>query len=275
MRIIVPIKQVPETSNVKLDPLTGTMLRTAVEGIVNPLDLFALEAALQLRDIDGGIVTVITMGPPKAEAALRDALAMGCDDAILLSDRRFGGSDTWATAYTLGLAIQKLGHFDVVICGERATDGETGQVGPGIASFLDLPIATYVSRILETGEDYLRVERLVEDGREQIWSALPMVLTVQKEIGIPRLSSLRNKMLAQKTEIPIWGPEIIDAKEEWLGLKGSPTRVEKIYSPKLFRKGQVFTANSSAEIENAVKSCLQFLKDRGLTVLSPKSRNRE
>ncbi len=156
MNIVVPIKQVPETSNVKIDPETGTMLRTAVEGIINPLDLYALEAALRLRESQGGTVTVITMGPPKAETALRDALAMGCDRAILLSDRKFGGADTWATAYTLSLAIKKLAPVDLVICGERATDGETGQVGPELAAALDIPLVTYVSQIVETGKDFLR-----------------------------------------------------------------------------------------------------------------------
>lgn len=270
MHIIVPIKQVPETSNVKMDPETGTMLRTAVEGIVNPLDLFAIEAALRLREAKGGKVTVITMGPPKAESALRDAIAMGCDEAVLLSDRQFGGSDTWATAYTLGLAIQKLAPYDVIICGERATDGETGQVGPGIAAFLDLPLATYVSQVIEAGDDFLRLERQVEGGRENVWSPLPMVLTVQKEVGNPRLGTVRSKMFARKAEIPVWGPNEIGAKAEWIGLKGSPTRVVKIYSPKLSRKGQLFVANTPEEIEKAAVAFTQFLKDRELTAFIPK-----
>ena len=270
MHIIVPIKQVPETSNVKMDPETGTMLRTAVEGIVNPLDLYAIEAALRLREAKGGLVTVITMGPPKAESALRDAIAMGCDAAVLLSDRQFGGSDTWATAYTLGLAIQKLAPYDLVICGERATDGETGQVGPGIAAFLDLPLATYVSQVIEAGDDFLRLERQVEGGRENVWSPLPMVLTVQKEVGNPRLGTVRSKMAARKAEIPVWGPSEIGAKAEWIGLKGSPTRVVKIYSPKLSRKGQLFVANTSEEIEVAASAFTQFLKDRELTAFIPK-----
>jgi electron transfer flavoprotein beta subunit len=270
MHIIVPIKQVPETSNVKLDPQTGTMLRTAVEGIINPLDLFAIEAALQLRELKGGKVTVISMGPPKAETALRDAIAMGCDQAVLLSDRQFGGSDTWATAYTLGLAIQKLKPYDVIICGERATDGETGQVGPGIAAYLDLPLATYVGQVVEAGDDFLRAERLVEGGRELVWSPLPMVVTVQKEIGNPRLGTVRSKMLARKAEIPVWGPTDIGANAKWIGLKGSPTRVVKIFSPKLSRTGQLFVANKPEEYENAAKAFIQFLKDREITAFIPK-----
>jgi electron transfer flavoprotein beta subunit len=265
MHIVVPIKQVPETSNVKMDPETGTMLRTAVEGIINPLDLFALEAALRLREAKGGKVTVISMGPPKAEQSLRDALAMGCDDAVLLSDRKFGGSDTWATAYTLALAIQKLAPVDLIICGERATDGETGQVGPEIAAYLDLPLATYVSQVVEAGDDFLRLERMVEGGRDLVWSSLPMVLTVLKDVGNPRLGTVRSKLQARKAEIPTWGPADIGAKEEWIGLKGSPTRVVKIFSPKLARKGSFINVQNPVEIEAAAKAFIQFIKDRDIT----------
>jgi electron transfer flavoprotein beta subunit len=270
MHIVVPIKQVPETSNVKMDPETGIMLRTAVEGIINPLDLYAIEAALRLRESKGGKVTVISMGPPKAETALRDAIAMGCDQAILLSNRQFGGSDTWATAFTLGLAILKLTPYDVIICGERATDGETGQVGPEIAAFLDLPLVTYVGKVIEAGDDFLRLERLVEGGYEQVCAPLPLVMTVQKEIGTPRLGTVRSKMLSRKVEIPMWGPTDIGAKEEWIGLKGSPTQVVKIFSPKFSRKGQIFHANTPEECEVAAIAFIKFLIDRELTAFIPK-----
>jgi electron transfer flavoprotein beta subunit len=270
MHIIVPIKQVPETSNVKMDPETGTMLRTAVEGIINPLDLFAIEAALRLREARGGTVTTISMGPPKAEAALRDALAMGCDRAVLLCDRRFAGSDTWATAYALALAVQKLAPYDLIICGERATDGETGQVGPGIAAYLDLPLATYVSQVIEAGGDFLRLERMVEGGREQVWSQLPMVLAVLKEVGIPRLGTIRSKLQARKAEIPTWGPDEIGCKEEWIGLKGSPTRVVKIYSPILARKGELLVVEKPEDFDTAAAAFIKFLKDRELTAFIPK-----
>jgi len=147
MRIIVPIKQVPETNAVKMDETTGTMIREDVEAIVNPLDLYAIEIAIRLRQQYGGEVVGISMGPPKAESALKEAIAMGIDSGILISDKAFAGSDTWATSYVLASAIRRIGEFDVVICGERATDGDTGQVGPGIAGFLELPVATYISRI--------------------------------------------------------------------------------------------------------------------------------
>jgi electron transfer flavoprotein beta subunit len=248
-----------------MDPETGTMMRTAVEGIINPLDLYAIEAALRLKEALGGIVTVISMGPPKTESSLRDALAMGCDRAVLLSDRRFGGSDTWATAYTLSLAIEKLAPYDLVICGERATDGETGQVGPGIAAALDLPLVTYVSQVVETGDGFIRLERMIEGGRELVWSPLPLVMTVLKDVGNPRLGTVRSKLQARKAEIPIWGPDDVGAQENWIGLKGSPTRVVKIYSPKLARKGEVVVVNTVEDLEKAAAAFIQFLKDRGLT----------
>ncbi len=269
MHIIVPIKQVPETSNVKMDPKTGLMLRNSVEGVLNPLDLFAVEAALRLRESLKGTVSVISMGPKKADTVLRDALALGCDHAILLSDKRFSGSDTWATSYTLSLAIKRLAPFDLIICGERSIDGETGQVGPGIAAFLDLPVATYVSRVIKINKKHIHVERIVEEGRERIWSPLPMVLMVIREVGTPRLSTLRSKLQASKANIPIWGPDEIGAREEWLGLNGSPTRVVKVFSPKLARGGRVISAQNPADIDKAGEIFIQFLKDRDLTAFIP------
>jgi electron transfer flavoprotein beta subunit len=147
VHIVVPIKQVPETSNVKMDPVTGTMIRAGVGTVVNPLDLFAIETAVRLKEAHGGRITTLTMGPRGAEKALREAIAMGCDDGVLISDRAFAGSDSWSTSYTLAQAIRTLGAFDLIVAGERATDGDTGQVGPGIAAWLDLPVATYVAAI--------------------------------------------------------------------------------------------------------------------------------
>ena len=158
MQIVVPIKQVPETDQVHMDPETGTMIRRGLAAVINPLDLYALETALQIKDKQEATITVLSMGPLLAEKALIEAIAMGCDRGILLTDRKFAGSDTWATSYTLSRAIQKLMPVDLIICGERATDGDTGQVGPGIASFLDLPLTTYVDRVegIEDGGLHLR-----------------------------------------------------------------------------------------------------------------------
>ncbi|MGC9399418.1 MAG: electron transfer flavoprotein subunit beta/FixA family protein [Anaerolineae bacterium] len=264
MHIIVPIKQVPETSNVKMDPETGTMIRTGVEAIVNPLDLYAIEAALRLRETHGGTVTTLSMGPPKAEMALREAMAMGCDDGVLLSDRKFAGADTWATAYTLAQAIRKLEAADLIICGERATDGDTGQVGPGIAAFLDLPLATYVGRIIEVTDSGLRVERLVEGGAEVLWTPLPAVLTVVKDVAYPRLPTLRGKQRAKRTEVPVWGPDEIDADPDAIGLKGSPTRVVKIEAPKVAREGERLRVKGPEDVERATDRIVNLLTERQL-----------
>ena len=161
MRIVVPIKQVPETNAVTMDEATGTMIREGVEAIVNPLDLYAIELAIRLREAHGGETLAVSMGPPKAQTALREALAMGIDSAVLLSDKAFAGSDTWATSYALAAAIRRLGAFDLVICGERATDGDTGQVGPGIAAWLDLPVATYVGRVERVADGAVTIEALL------------------------------------------------------------------------------------------------------------------
>lgn len=262
MHIVVPIKQVPETGNVKMDPDTGTMIRTGVESIVNPLDLYAIEAALRLKGGLGARITALSMGPPKAEKAIREAMAMGCDDGVLLSNRAFAGSDTWATSYALSQAIKRIGQADLIICGERATDGDTGQVGPGVAAFLDLPVATYVSRIHGLSDGGLRVERLVEGGTEILWTPLPAVLTVVKEIAYPRLPTLRGKQRARAAELPVWGPEDITARTEWLGLKGSPTRVVKISQPQVTRQGDLVQIKDPADVDRAAARLVAFLQAR-------------
>jgi electron transfer flavoprotein beta subunit len=178
MNLIVPIKQVPETGNVKMDEATGTMIRDGVESIVNPLDLYAIECALQLKERHGGSITVISMGPPKAEKAIREALSMGCDEGILLSDKAFAGADTWATSYVLAGAVKKIGAFDMIVTGIRATDGDTGQVGPEMASMLDLPVATFVSKIVSVDKGSITVERLIEGGYETVRLPLPCLLSV-------------------------------------------------------------------------------------------------
>ena len=264
MHIIVPIKQVPETGNVKMDPETGTMIRTGVEAIINPLDLYAIEAALRLRDAVGGQVTTISMGPPAAEKALKEAIAMGCDDGVLLSHRKFAGADTWATAYTLAQAIKKIGAVDLVLCGERATDGDTGQVGPGIAAFLDLPLATYVSRIADVDDVGLRLNRLVEGGIEVLWASLPAVLTVVKEIAVPRLPTLRGKQRARQTALPVWGPDELEVDAAKIGLSGSPTRVVKIDKPKVSRHGEIVYVKNPAAVDVAATQFVAFLHERQL-----------
>lgn len=259
MKIIIPIKQVPETSNVKIDPETGTMVREGVESIINPLDLYAIEIGIQIKEKTGGKITAISMGPHQAEKSLREAIAMGCDDGILLSNKSFAGSDTWSTSYTLSQAIKKLGEYDLILCGERATDGDTGQVGPAISAWLDIPVCSYISKIIEIHKENMIVERLVEDGYEILEIEIPCLLTVVKEIAYPRLPTLRGKQRAKKIEMPIWGPEDIDADPKALGLKGSPTRVVKIKSPKIARNGDIRIPKDPIDIEKAIDGIIIYL----------------
>ena len=264
MRILVPIKQVPETNAVRMDEETGTMIREGVEAIINPLDLYAIEIALRLREENGGEVITLSMGPPKAVIALREAIAMGCDAAVLISNKAFAGSDTWATAYVLSSAIRRIGDCDLIICGERATDGDTGQVGPGIASALDLPVASYVGRVEHVRDNVARVHRLVEDGHEVLDLELPALLTVVKEVGDPRLPTLRGKQKARKAEIPNWGPDEMDLEADKLGLKGSPTRVVKIFRPQVARECQKIVASDDASIHEAAEQLIGFLRGKEL-----------
>jgi electron transfer flavoprotein beta subunit len=268
MTIVVPIKQVPETSNVQMDPETGTMIRAGVETVVNPLDLYALEAALRLRETYGGRVVAITMGPPPAIKALKEAIAMGCDGGYLVSDRKFGGADTWATSYTLAEAVRTISAegegVDLVITGERATDGDTAQVGPGIAAWMDLPMATYVSRVEDVSNTTITVERLVEEGYQRLRLPLPALLTVVKEIAPPRLPTLRGKIASKEAEIPVLSTENMNLEPDSLGLKGSPTKVVKIQTPKVTRGGNVVTASGEEGVHNAVTELVNFLAAREL-----------
>ncbi len=266
MRIIVAIKQVPETKSVKMDEKTGTVIREGVEAIINPLDLYAIETALRLREKHGGEVIGISMGPAKAITALREAIAMGFDSGVLVSDSAFAGSDTWATSYILAEAIKRIGDFSLVICGERATDGDTGQVGPGIASFLDLPVVSYVSKIEQIGglKPTLRLERLVEDGYEVLTCSLPCVITVVKEVSIPRLPTLRGKQRAKEIEIPVWGSDDLDVDLSKVGVNGSPTRVVKIFRPKVTRQCEKVLAKDDESIKEAVDKLAGFFQHKEL-----------
>jgi len=230
MKIIVCIKQVPNTSEVRINPETNTLIREGVPSIINPYDLHALEAALAIKDAGGATVTVLTMGPPQAEAALRDAVAMGADEAVLLSDRAFAGSDTWATSNALAGAVRLMG-FDLIICGKQAIDGDTAQVGPGIAEFLDIPHVAYVGRIAGITPEAATVHRLMDDGYDVVEARLPALLTVVKELNEPRMPSLKGKMRARKIEIRKLGRNDIGLDEKEVGINGSPTRVRKIFPP--------------------------------------------
>ncbi|MBI5057909.1 MAG: electron transfer flavoprotein subunit beta/FixA family protein [Nitrospirae bacterium] len=232
MNIIVCIKQVPDTSEIRINPETNTLMREGVPSIINPFDLNAIEAGLQIKEKTGGKVTVLTMGPPQAETALREAISMGADEAVLLSDRAFAGSDTWATSYTLAQAVRKLG-ADIIFCGKQAIDGDTAQVGPETAEFLGIPHISYIRKVEEIKDNYIRVQRLMDEGYDVVESSLPVLLTVVKELNQPRMPSLKGKMAAKKAEIKKMGKAEIDADENNLGLKGSPTQVKNIFAPQI------------------------------------------
>ncbi len=234
MDIVVCIKSVPDTTEVHFDPETHTLRRDQVESMINPFDTYAIEEGLRIREAHGGTVTVITMGPPSAEKELREALAMGCDRAILLSASEFAGADTWATAYTLAQAIRKLGSYDLILCGKQAIDGDTGQVGPGVAKQLGIVQLTYVSKVrsLEPDSGRIVVERLLEEGREIVSAPLPALLTVLKDINQPRYPTPRALRRARRADVPVWGPgDLGDIDRERIGLQGSPTRVVEIFAP--------------------------------------------
>ena len=257
MRYIVCIKQVPETTDVKINPETNTLMREGVASIINPFDMYAIEEGLRMKGRHGGTVTVLTMGPPQADTALREALAMGADEAILVSDRAFAGSDTWATSYTLAQAVRKIGDFHVIICGKQASDGDTAQVGPGIAAHLDLPQITYVRKIEKMDEKEIVAERLMENGVEVIQSPLPCVLTVVKELNEPRLPSLKGKLAAKKAVITQWKAADLQADPKCLGLEGSPTKVVKIFTPPPRSGGQML----QGEPDEMVSQLVSKLKD--------------
>jgi electron transfer flavoprotein beta subunit len=231
MHVIVCIKQVPNTTNVQIDPQTNTLKREGVESIINPFDEFAIEEAIRLKERCGAKTTVITMGPPQAEAILREAIGRGIENGVLISDRAFAGADTWATGYTLAMAIKKLGDVDVILCGKQATDGDTAQVGPSIAEMLDIPHVAYVKKIESISETTTTVERMMEDGYDVIESPLPVLLTVVKEINTPRLPSLKGMMASKKAVITKWGAADINAEAKFIGLTGSPTQVKRIFAP--------------------------------------------
>lgn len=252
MRIVVCIKQVPDSAEVRINPETNTLIRDGVPTIINPYDLHALEAGLQIKEKTGGKVTVLTMGPPQAETALRDAIAMGADEAVLLTDRAFAGSDTWATAYTLSKAIEQIG-ADVVLCGKQAIDGDTAQVGPELAEFMDMPHISYIRKVVAVDAEKIVVQRLMDDGFDVVESTLPVLLTAVKELNVPRMPSLKGKMAAKKTEIRKMTAADIKAGEGDLGLKGSPTQVKNIFAPEAKKDRKMLEGTVEEKIDTLVK----------------------
>ncbi len=259
------LKQVPEIESLTLDEETGRVRRQGVDSVINPLDLYALEAALKTaQENPRTSITAFTMGPPSAVMVLKEALAMGAHGAVLLSDRVFGGADTFATARVLTAALKKAGPFDLILCGEKATDGDTGQVGPEIAALLKIPAVTFAGSILPEENGTFIIRRLVERGIETLRLHPPGVVTVTKAAGEPRLPTLKGKRIAREREIPQWKAEDLAINPQEVGLSGSPTRVEKVHHATLTRDARILTAVKPEEKEQAVTALLAFLEERRL-----------
>jgi electron transfer flavoprotein beta subunit len=263
MHIVVCVKQVPDTANVRINPETNTLMREGVESIVNPFDEYALELALQLKDRHGAKVTALTMGPPQADIVLREAMARGADEGVLLSDRTFAGADTWATSYVIGLAIKKLKPaVDLVLFGKQAIDGDTAQVGPGVSEFLKMPLVTYVKTLtIEDGR--FTVETMMDNGVDVLDGPLPAVMTVVKEAAAPRFSTLGGWMEAKHAKIPCWGVKQLKATPDLCGLKGSPTKVVKIFAPPVKSGGTKMDGREQPSA--AVEAIIQILQQKGMT----------
>ncbi|MBW1975862.1 MAG: electron transfer flavoprotein subunit beta/FixA family protein [Deltaproteobacteria bacterium] len=259
MHIVVCLKQVPESQNVRIDPKTNTLIRQGVASVLNPFDYFALEAALTIKDerLDTK-VTAITMGPPQAKEVLMDALSRGADDAILISHRAFAGADTWATSFTLAAAIRRLEPVDLIVCGKQAIDGDTAQVGPELATILNRPYATYVKSFEFVDDSHLKITRQTDEG-VAVWRLpLPALVTVLKDVGEPRPRSYRATLRARRYEIPVWGPEELGVDEDSVGLKGSYTQVVRIFSPER-KKDRIMLRGS---VEEMVDELYYWLKEQ-------------
>jgi len=259
MKIIVCIKQVPDAKDVRLDPKTNTMAREGVESIMNPFDRHAVEEAVRLKEQHGGTVTVISMGPPQAEEVLRDAVSCGADEAVLVSDRAFAGADTWATTYTLAKAIRKLADFDLILCGKQAIDGDTAQVGPGLARRLDVPYVSYVKKVSGYDNGVMQVERLMDDGYDELAIPLPGLLTVVKEINEPRVPSLKGKMKAKKLVIQTLSAEDIGAAPQSIGLPGSTTQVVKVFAPQFKGERAMLEGTIDEQVDQLVEKIKPLL----------------
>ena len=233
MEIVVCIKQVPGTSEVEVDPVTGVLKRDGVDSKMNPYDLYSIESAIKIREINGGIVKVVTMGPPQAEEVIKEAFMMGADEGTLITDRKFAGADVLATSYTLAQGIKKVSQPDLIICGKQTTDGDTAQVGPEIAEFLDIPHIANVIKIIEVKEKSMIVEMDMPATVEVVEVEFPCLITVEKGIFQPRLPSFRLKVSTKERKIPWISLKDFEDKDEMnYGLNGSPTQVLKIFPPK-------------------------------------------
>ena len=262
MKLIVLIKQVPDTTEVKLDPKTGNLIREGVESIINPDDRHALEAAVCLKETHGGKVIALSMGPPQAIDAISEAIGMGADEGFLLTDRLFAGADTWATSFTLGKAIESIGPFDLILCGRQAIDGDTAQIGPQVAEYLKVPQVSYVFDIETVREDSLIVKSQLEDGYERLELDLPGLLTVIGKLNQPRYPRVDRLIdsCQKKAPIKIWNAADIGVQKKEVGLEGSLTQVIKTFAPKLQRQTELIEGDA----KTAVRALMGRLRENRL-----------
>lgn len=260
MHIIVLVKQVPDAAEVKINRETNTLIRDGVPSIINPYDRYAIEEALRLREKHGGKVTALAMGPPQAVEALKEAVSLGVDEVVLLSDRAFAGADTWATSYALSQGIRKIGAFDLVIAGKQAIDGDTAQVGPETADMLGIPFIAYIRKIEQVEGTNMVAERLMDEGYDVVETSLPALITVVKEINEPRMPSLKGKMKAKNLKVAPWTAADINADPDKIGLKGSPTQVVRIFPPAPRGNREML----SGSIEEQAAAVAKKLKEQSL-----------
>jgi electron transfer flavoprotein alpha/beta subunit len=263
LKVVVCVKAVPdpkEADQIRIDPATKTLTRADVPLVLNPLDKNAMEAALQLKEQHGGQVTVLSMGPPGAAKIVKECLALGADRGLLLSDRAFGGADAYATAYTLAKGIEKIGLPDVVLCGMASSDGSTEWVGPMLATFLGMPVVTMVKEIVASDGKQWQVKASVENGYRLVGVNLPAVLTVTRELNVPRALSFSGIVKARKKEVREWGIEKLGVEEESVGLKGSPTIVSKMTTRGRKRQVELITGTREEKVERLI----QELVDAGV-----------
>ncbi len=262
MEFVVCIKQVPDSNKIDIDPETGSLIRESTGAKINPYDLSALEACLQVRDKIGGNINALSMGPKQAKFALRNAIALGVENAWLISDVSFAGADVLATSYTLAQSISKFTRPDIIFCGKQSTDGDTSQVGPEIAELLQIPHASYVSEILKITDEYIIVTCNMDNYIETVKLSIPCLLSVEKDSFVPRMSSFRDKIEAQKKEIKtISLKDLKDKNKDNYGYKGSPTKVKGISVPKIIREAEMI--NESTDV--AIKEILKKLKEWEVT----------
>ncbi len=262
MKIIVCVKQVPATNEVKMDPVTNTIIREGIESIINPFDTYAIEEALRLRERYGATLVSISMGIPAAAQMLKKTVALGMDESYLLSDRAFAGADTLATAHALARGIEKAGGADLIICGKMATDGDTAQVGPMLGEMLDIPHVTDISKVEAVEDNSLSCLKLTDDGYLEVKVTLPALITVVKEINVPRLPSISGLIKSQVTGIPVLNAEDVVADQKMIGLSGSPTQVVKTFVPDLSRRCEWLEGNNTEQ----VKALLRHMEEKKLVV---------